>query len=176
MNGGGRSNLQPPFVSDYPPARDNLPPPLTLGKRNEDLVHSGGIHTGVYMQLCDLLEQLPNLPDKTVVVITEEIWIAATRVIPTNPDWWEHLASLDAVIISSAHGPDSLHSDGGLPSLSELENDPDVAFCTPTRCDREILEWLQNGEEREATGEELLLAHKLTDTFRPIHVAGDTTI
>ena len=30
MNGGGRSNLQPPFVRDYPPARDNLPPPLTL--------------------------------------------------------------------------------------------------------------------------------------------------
>ena len=29
MNGGGRSNLQPPFVRDYPPARDNLPPPLT---------------------------------------------------------------------------------------------------------------------------------------------------
>ena len=31
MNGGGRSNLQPPFVRDYPPARDNLPPPLTFG-------------------------------------------------------------------------------------------------------------------------------------------------
>ena len=30
MNGGGRSNLQPPFVRDYPPARDNLPPPFTL--------------------------------------------------------------------------------------------------------------------------------------------------
>ncbi len=29
MDGGGRSNLQPPFVRDYPPARDNLPPPLT---------------------------------------------------------------------------------------------------------------------------------------------------
>ena len=29
MDGGRRSNLQPPFVSDYPPARDNLPPPLT---------------------------------------------------------------------------------------------------------------------------------------------------
>ena len=29
MNGGGRSNLQSPFVRDYPPARDNLPPPLT---------------------------------------------------------------------------------------------------------------------------------------------------
>ena len=29
MNGGGRSNLQPPNVSDYPHARDNLPPPLT---------------------------------------------------------------------------------------------------------------------------------------------------
>ena len=29
MNGGGRSNLQPPFVRDYPPARDNLPPPFT---------------------------------------------------------------------------------------------------------------------------------------------------
>ena len=29
MDGGARSNLQPPFVSDYPPARDNLPPPLT---------------------------------------------------------------------------------------------------------------------------------------------------
>ena len=32
MNGGGRSNLQPPFVRDYPPARDNLPPPLTPAK------------------------------------------------------------------------------------------------------------------------------------------------
>ena len=31
MDGGGRSNLQPPFVRDYPPARDNLPPPLTDG-------------------------------------------------------------------------------------------------------------------------------------------------
>ena len=30
MDGGRRSNLQPPFVSDYPPARDNLPPPLTV--------------------------------------------------------------------------------------------------------------------------------------------------
>ena len=30
MNGGERSNLQPPFVSDYPPARDNLPTPLTV--------------------------------------------------------------------------------------------------------------------------------------------------
>ena len=29
MDGARRSNLQPPFVSDYPPARDNLPPPLT---------------------------------------------------------------------------------------------------------------------------------------------------
>ncbi len=32
MDGGGRSNLQPPFVRDYPPARDNLPPPLTLAE------------------------------------------------------------------------------------------------------------------------------------------------
>ena len=30
MNGGGRSNLQPPFVSDYPPARDTLAPPFML--------------------------------------------------------------------------------------------------------------------------------------------------
>ena len=30
MNGGGRSNLQPPNVSDYPPARPTLPPPFTL--------------------------------------------------------------------------------------------------------------------------------------------------
>ena len=29
MNGGGRSNLQPPNVSNYPPARTTLPPPLT---------------------------------------------------------------------------------------------------------------------------------------------------
>ena len=29
MDDGGRSNLQPPFVRDYPPARDNLPPPFT---------------------------------------------------------------------------------------------------------------------------------------------------
>ncbi len=28
MNGGERPNLQPPFVSDYPPARNNLPPPF----------------------------------------------------------------------------------------------------------------------------------------------------
>ena len=35
MDGGRRSNLQPPFVSDYPPARDNLPPPLT----NPLLIH-----------------------------------------------------------------------------------------------------------------------------------------
>ena len=32
MDGGRRSNLQPPFVSDYPPARDNLPPPLTVNE------------------------------------------------------------------------------------------------------------------------------------------------
>ena len=36
MDGGGRSNLQPPFVRDYPPARDNLPPPLTA--RNASLL------------------------------------------------------------------------------------------------------------------------------------------
>ena len=35
MNGGGRSNLQPPFVRDYPPARDNLPPPLTGGRATD---------------------------------------------------------------------------------------------------------------------------------------------
>ena len=29
MNGGGRSNLQPPNVSDYPPARHTLAPPFT---------------------------------------------------------------------------------------------------------------------------------------------------
>ena len=33
MNGGGRSNLQPPNVSDYPPARPTLPPPFTVGLR-----------------------------------------------------------------------------------------------------------------------------------------------
>ena len=35
MDGGRRSNLQPPFVSDYPPARDNLPPPLTTDEASE---------------------------------------------------------------------------------------------------------------------------------------------
>ncbi len=34
MDGGGRSNLQPPFVRDYPPARDNLSPPLTCSSDN----------------------------------------------------------------------------------------------------------------------------------------------
>ena len=29
VGGGGRSNLQPPFVSNYPSARNNLPPPFT---------------------------------------------------------------------------------------------------------------------------------------------------
>ena len=30
MDGGGRSDLQPPFVSDYPPTWPNISPPLTL--------------------------------------------------------------------------------------------------------------------------------------------------
>ena len=30
MDGAGRYSFQPPFVSDYPPARDNLPPSLTM--------------------------------------------------------------------------------------------------------------------------------------------------
>ena len=29
MDGRGRSSLQPPNVSDYPPARSTLPPPFT---------------------------------------------------------------------------------------------------------------------------------------------------
>ena len=35
MNGGGRSNLQPPNVSDYPPARHTLAPPFTEGGAGE---------------------------------------------------------------------------------------------------------------------------------------------
>ena len=31
---GGRSNLEPPNVRDYPPARNNLPPPFTAGGRD----------------------------------------------------------------------------------------------------------------------------------------------
>ena len=49
MDGGRRSNLQPPFVSDYPPARDNLPPPFTHPTagylRYRDFQHPASITT-----------------------------------------------------------------------------------------------------------------------------------
>ena len=35
MNVGGRSNLQPPFVRDYPPARGTLAPPFTRLQRSQ---------------------------------------------------------------------------------------------------------------------------------------------
>ena len=45
MDGRVRSSLQPPNVSDYPPARDNLPPPLTIcgtyGLAKEGARHHG---------------------------------------------------------------------------------------------------------------------------------------
>ena len=38
MDGGGRSDLQPPFVSGYPPARPILTPPFTL-RRNDGILY-----------------------------------------------------------------------------------------------------------------------------------------
>ena len=40
MNGGGRSNLQPPNVSNYPPARPTLPPPFTVALDGKTLRRS----------------------------------------------------------------------------------------------------------------------------------------
>ena len=40
MDGGGRSDLQPPFVSDYPPTWPNISPPLTVVKSFCNSAHS----------------------------------------------------------------------------------------------------------------------------------------
>ena len=54
MNGGGRSNLQPPFVRDYPPARDNLPPPFTVVYMPQHYIS----HPTVWMQPMQTLARL----------------------------------------------------------------------------------------------------------------------
>ncbi len=50
MDGGGRSNLQPPFVRDYPPARDNLPPPLTVMDAEDKGAYSYELATGTRLK------------------------------------------------------------------------------------------------------------------------------
>ena len=42
MDGRGRSSLQPPNVSSYPPARSTLPPPFT-GDIELHLIHSASM-------------------------------------------------------------------------------------------------------------------------------------
>ena len=58
MDGRGRSSLQPPNVSDYPPARSTLPPPFTLVSQHVKLeqlneafadMKAGNVARGVIM-------------------------------------------------------------------------------------------------------------------------------
>ena len=48
MDGGGRSSLQPPFVSDYPPTWPNTSPPLTLLRGGETVVWCDAGYQGVH--------------------------------------------------------------------------------------------------------------------------------
>ena len=120
-----------------------------LRKRNENLAHNGNIWLGVGIEpaIC-LLEQLPNLPEKTVVVLTDDVYIGGANPSPPK-DWWDNLVPFDAVIVTSATSPEEFHTQGGLPPLEDLQEDPTVAFCTPTRCALGVIEWLQNGEEKK---------------------------
>ena len=146
-----------------------------LGRRNEDIVHAGGINTGVEMAAVDHLEQLPNLPEKTVVVLPLEMWGRKEHLTGKAEGWWDNLKPLDAVIVTAVTFPDEPDrlQGFGLPSLAEIEVDPTVALCTPTRCDREAVGWRQNGEKRKASTDEARLVQLLTDTFMAVYVPLD---
>ena len=58
MNGGGWSNLQPPNVSNYPPARPTLPPPFT-GIISASITHN--VHR--WPPTTELVFVLPSLPE-----------------------------------------------------------------------------------------------------------------
>ena len=150
-----------------------------LGRRNHDLVHGGGILWGVGVPPAMILDALPDLPDDIVVVLPLQTLHAMRSLAGSDGRqwWWHHLQRFDAVIATNAAFPRELDllQDLGLPPLAELEADPGVALCTPTRCDREIVEWLQNGEKHEAVAEEAHLAYLLTGTFASLYEPSDSS-
>ena len=149
-----------------------------LGRRNHDLVHGGGILWGVGVPPAMILDALQDLPDHIVVVLPLQTLHAMRSLAGSDARqwWWHHLQRFDAIIATNAAFPRDLDllQDLGLPPLAELEADPGVALCTPTRCDREIVEWLQNGEQHEAVAEEAHLAHLLTGTFASLYEPSDS--
>ena len=121
-----------------------------LGRRNHDLVHGGGILRGVGVPPLMIIQALPDLPNNIVVVLPLDT-LHAMRAMTGSDEkswWWHHLEPFDAVIITSAAYPRDLDllGDLGIPSLAELEANPTVALCMPTRCEMEAIEWIQNGE------------------------------
>ena len=72
MDGGGRSNLQPPFVSGYPPARNNLPPPFTANARGEKLGLSDD-ELAFYDTLGANDSAVQVLGDETLCIIAREL-------------------------------------------------------------------------------------------------------